>query len=121
MPRLGACARGTPRPGAAAPVSTAAASSPSRLPGGTLQSLNVTSPQVPCCQALSCARMLRPGVSAGTSSTLALGRPLIIRAEPRIGARLAAGEGEMIAVAAHELRQQGIALRIVHALIEQHM
>src|SRR5664279_477275 len=77
MPRLSACASGLPRPGASAPVSSAAASSPSRLPAGTLQSLNATSPQEPCSQALSCARTLTPGASDGTSSTLAPGRPWI--------------------------------------------
>ncbi len=46
---------------------------------------------------------------------------MIIDAQPRIGPALAAGEGEMIAVAVHELRQERIALRIVHAPIEQHM
>src|ERR1019366_1568226 len=66
MPRLSACASGLPRP---------AASSPSRFPAGTRQSLNATSPHAPCSQALSCARTLTPGAFAGTSRTLALARP----------------------------------------------
>ena len=46
---------------------------------------------------------------------------MIIYAEPRIAARLAAGEGEMITVAALKVRQVRIALRIVHAPVEQQM
>ena len=46
---------------------------------------------------------------------------MIVDAEPRIGSALVAGEGEMIGVVFQELRQEGVALRIVHGLIEQQM
>ena len=46
---------------------------------------------------------------------------MIIDAEPRIGRALVAGEGEMITVVVEEFRQERIALRIVHRLIEQQM
>ena len=46
---------------------------------------------------------------------------MIVDAEPRIGSALVAGEGEMIGVVFQELRQKGVALRIIHGPIEQQM
>src|ERR1051326_5413902 len=120
MPTLIACASGMPRPSVAAPASNAAAWSWSRFSAGTLQSRKVSAPDTPCRHGLSCARTSTPAVPAGTSTTPRAGGPVIMCAQAQIDVALVARERDMAAVIVEKPRQESVALRLGHRLVEQH-